>query len=408
MPSDFRAPVTRLLAVAAVCLLLSACGGNAAPAGPGEGAPAAVVTTTRVAKAPWSDTISALGTATARESVTITAKVSETVERVHFDSGDEVAAGAVLITLSGNQQRAALQAAEAEAKEAEQQYRRGAELVQQQLIARSQVDSQRATRDATIARVAQMRADIGDRSIRAPFAGVLGIRQVSPGALVTPGTVVATLDDISRVHVDFPVPEVHLSLLEQGQSLVGTSVAYPDMSFRGEVSSIDTRVDPGTRAVLVRGDFPNPERRLRPGMLLQVQLAQSAREALVLPEIAVVQVGRDTFVWRVKDDDTVERAPVTLGERRAGSVEVLDGLVEGERVVVEGTGKLRPGATVKEGQVPAAGGGGPDTPSGEGPPPARSQPAGQAASTASPEAATPPPAEPTPGQAQPAPAARQD
>src|SRR5690606_37627556 len=141
------------------------------------------------------------------------------------------------------QQQAAMQAAEAAAREAEQQYRRGSELVQQQLIARSQLDSQRATRDTALARVAQMRADIGDRRIRAPFAGMLGIRQVSPGALVTPGTVVATLDDLSRVHVDFPVPEVHLSRLAQGQPLVGTSVAWPGAEFAVEVSSIDTRVD---------------------------------------------------------------------------------------------------------------------------------------------------------------------
>ncbi|MDH5834584.1 efflux RND transporter periplasmic adaptor subunit [Luteimonas kalidii] len=356
MPSESRAPAARLLtAAAAACLLLSACGGEAASPGPGEGASAAVVTTAEVTMAPWRDTISALGTVKARESVTITAKVSETVDRVHFDSGDEVEAGATLITLSGNQQQAALQAAEAAAKEAEQQFRRGSELVGQQLIARSQVDTQRATLDAARARVTQMRADIGDRRIRAPFAGMLGIRQVSPGALVTPGTVVATLDDLARVHVDFPVPEVHLAQLQQGQSLTGTSVAWPGAGFDGEVSSIDTRVDPATRAVTVRGDFPNPDRRLRPGMLMQVQLGQASREALVVPEIAVVQVGRDTFVWRMRGDGTVETANIVVGERRAGSVEVVKGLAAGDRIVVEGTGKLRPGMAVEEAApVPAA------------------------------------------------------
>lgn len=356
MPSDPRAPAARFLTVAAVaCVLLSACGGDAAPSGPRDGGQAAVVTTAEVAMAPWRDTISALGTVRARESVTITAKVSETVDQVHFDSGDEVEAGATLITLSGNQQQAALQAAEAAAKEAEQQFRRGSELVGQQLIARSQLDTQRATRDAALARVAQMRADIGDRRIRAPFSGMLGIRQVSPGALVTPGTVVATLDDLSRVHVDFPVPEVHLAQLAQGQPLVGTSVAWPGAEFAGEVSSIDTRVDPATRAVTVRGDFPNPDRRLRPGMLMQVQLGQASRDALVVPEIAVVQVGRDTFVWRVRDDNTVETASIAVGERRAGSVEILEGLSEGDRIVVEGTGKLRAGMAVQEAAPAKAG-----------------------------------------------------
>lgn len=348
----------RLFLAALLGGLLAACGGGATPSGPaGGGAGAAVpVTTTVLAQGAWSDTISALGTVKARESVTITAKVSETVERVHFDSGDEVAAGATLVTLSGNQQQAALAAAEATAKEAEQQFRRGNELVAQQLIARSQLDTQRATRDAAQARVAQMRADIGDRRIRAPFAGVLGIRQVSPGALVTPGTVVATLDDIARVHVDFPVPERRLSELAPGQRLSGTSVAWAGETFSGTVASIDTRVDPGSRAITVRGDFDNADRRLRPGMLLQVVLERPERPALVLPEIAVVQVGRESFVWRVTADETVERVVVSTGERRAGRVEIVQGLAAGDRIVVDGTGKLRPGMKIAEADAAPADG----------------------------------------------------
>jgi len=349
MPTDPRPRLLVSALTACLAAALAGCGDRDAAAGNPQASQALIVTTQLAAEQPWNDTIAAPGTVKARESVTITAKVSETVDRVHFESGDEVAAGATLVTLSGNQQQAALQAAEAAAKEAEQQYRRGSELVQQQLIARSQLDTQRATRDAAVARVAQMRADIGDRRIRAPFAGVLGIRQVSPGALVTPGTVVATLDDISRVHVDFQVPEVQLAHLATGQRLTGTSAAWPGQSFQGEVSSIDARIDPNTRAVTVRGDFPNDERRLRPGMLMQVLVARPQREALVLPEIAVVQVGRDTFVWRVKDDGTVERATIAVGERRAGKVEVLQGIAAGDRIVVEGTGKLRPGVEVTEG-----------------------------------------------------------
>ena len=353
MPIELRARLFHPALAACLAIALAGCGDRNVAAGNLEASPALMVTTQRAAVQPWNDTIAAPGTVKARESVTITAKVSETVERVHFESGDEVATGATLITLSSNQQQAALQSAEAEAKEAEQQFQRGSELVQQQLIARSQLDTQRATRDASLARVAQMRADIGDRRIRAPFAGVLGIRQVSPGALVTPGTVVATLDDISRVHVDFQVPEVQLSQLATGQQLTGTSAAWPGQSFQGEVSSIDARIDPNTRAVTVRGDFPNDGRHLRPGMLMQVQVARPQREALVLPEIAVVQIGRDTFVWRVKQDNTVERATIAVGERRAGKAEVLRGIDAGDRIVVEGTGKLRPGLAVTEEQAAA-------------------------------------------------------
>jgi membrane fusion protein (multidrug efflux system) len=339
----------RLAALAITCLLMAACGDREAAAQRGNEPPPVPVTTTTVRMQPWSDTIGALGTVNARESVAVTAKVSETVERVHFDSGQEVVAGAPLVTLSGQQQQAALAATQAEANEAERMYRRQSELAEQQLVARASLDTQRATRDAARARVAEIRADIGDRTLRAPFAGVLGIRQVSPGALVTPGTVIATLDDIARVYVDFPVPEGQLANLAAGQSVSGGSDAYPQRVFEGKVSTVETRIDPATRAVNVRADFPNPDRVLRPGMLLQVQLSRPERQALQVPEIAIVQVGRESFVYRVKADGTVEQAPVEVGGRVAGHAEVVSGLEAGDRIVVDGTGKLRAGSRIVEG-----------------------------------------------------------
>lgn len=312
------------------------------------------VTTTIVQPRTWNDSLTALGTVNARESITVTAKVSEIVQRVHFDSGDEVTAGTVLVTLSGNQQQATLQAAEAAAVDADSQYRRGAELVESQLISRASVDTLRADRDAARATVAEMRANIGDRTVRAPFAGVLGIRQVSPGALVTPGTPIATLDDVDSVFVDFPVPETLLARIAVGQTVIGQVAARPGMRFEGEVQTIDARIDPNTRAVLVRAGFENPEHLLRPGMLVEVRLQQQARQALMLPEIAVVQVGRDTFVFRVREDETVEQVPITVGVRAQGLVEVLEGLEPGTRIVVDGTGKLRAGMTIVEGSVQEA------------------------------------------------------
>jgi len=346
-------PALRAFGIAAV-LALSACGGGAdGPSAPAAGAPVPV--TTAVAQPrEWNDSVTALGTVNARESITVTSKVSEVVQRVQFESGDEVAAGTVLVTLSGNQQQATLQAAEAAAIDADSQFRRGAELVDSQLISRASVDTLRADRDAARATVAEMRANIGDRTIRAPFAGVLGIRQVSPGALVTPGTPIATLDDIRSVYVDFPVPETLLSRVETGQSVIGLVAARPGTRFEGTVQTIDARIDPNTRAVIVRAGFDNAERLLRPGMLVEVRLQQAARQALMLPEIAVIQVGRDTFVFRVKEDDTVEQVPVTVGVRAQGLVEILEGLDSGARIVVDGTGKLRPGMTIVEGTVQEA------------------------------------------------------
>ncbi|MFQ1626003.1 efflux RND transporter periplasmic adaptor subunit [Lysobacter zhanggongensis] len=344
---------TRLGAACALAMTL-ALAGCSDPA-PERGAAAAETVTTDVVRMQaWNDTLRALGTVQARESVTVTAKVSETVEKVHFASGDVVAAGAPLVTLSGRQQHAALAEAQATANEADRLYRRQADLAEQQLIARATLDTQRATRDAANARVAQIRAQLGDRVIRAPFAGVLGLRQVSPGTLVTPGTAIATLDDLARVHVDFPVPETALAQVAAGRPLTATSAAYPGREFTGTVATVASRIDPATRAVTVRGDFPNPDGLLRPGMLMQVTLIRPEREALLVPEIAVVQVGNSSFVYRVTADETVERVNVEIGARRDGLAEVLSGLASGERIVVDGTGKLRPGMKIESAPAGAA------------------------------------------------------
>ena len=340
--------VSGALCVGLLAVLLTACGQRQADprvAGGGGARPIPVVTDV-VALSDWSDSLQALGTVKARESVTLASKVSEVVAQVHFESGDEVRAGAPIITLRGDAQQAALIEAQATAAEAEQLFKRQDELAGQQLIARSQLDTQRAIRDSSRARVAQMRSDIGDRSVRAPFNGVLGLRQVSPGALITPSTAIATLDDISRVYVDFQVPEAMLASVRTGGNVQATTAAYPGQSFQGEVSAIDARIDPGTRAVNVRADFDNPERLLRPGMLMGVNLFQPGREAMLIPEIAVVQVGRDSFVYRVNGDSTVEQAPIEAGVRRDGKVEIVEGLAVGDRIVIDGTGKLRAGVQV--------------------------------------------------------------
>jgi len=335
-------------------VILAGCGG-----GKGENArrqaEVVPVTTQVVQTSAWSDTLQALGTAKARESVTVTAKVSEIIEAVHFDSGQQVSAGTPLVTLRGQAQEAALVQAQATFAEADQLYKRQRELAAQQLVASATLDTQRAIRDAAEARVREMQSDIGDRRVRAPFAGVLGIRQVSEGSLVTPTTVIATLDDIERMHVDFQVPEAELASLAKGDKVSATSVAYPGRTFEGEVATIDTRVDPGTRAVTVRADFINSDHALRPGMLLDVRMYRPERQALVIPEIAVVQVGRDSFVYRVKPDHTVERVDVVSGARRSGVVEIREGLKAGERIVVDGTGKLRPGLKVEDSAAPAPG-----------------------------------------------------
>lgn len=330
-----------------LALALAGCNRKGAEA-PRQTGGAVPVTTQIVQLSAWNDTLQALGTTKARESVVVTAKVSEIVDKVHFESGQQVAAGAPLVTLRGDAQQAALASAQATFAEADRLYQRQRELAAQQLVATSTLDTQKSIRDAAEARVRQMRADIGDREVRAPFAGVLGIRQVSPGALLTSSTAIATLDDLSRMHVDFPVPEAELAALQPGDKVSGSSIAYPGRSFEGVVSTVDARVDPGSRAVIVRADFANADHALRPGMLLDLRLFRPERQALVIPEIAVVQVGRDSFIYRVKDDASVERVDVKTGTRRSGVVEIIDGLKPGERIVIDGTGKLRPGIRIED------------------------------------------------------------
>lgn len=353
MPIRPGARIVLLLAM--MVPLLAACGKDKAAQRADAGASLPIPVTTLVLQpSAWTDTLQAIGTAKARESVALTSKVSEVVQAVHFESGQEVKAGALLITLRGDSQQAALAEAQATYVEADQLYKRQLALADQQLVARSSLDTQKSLRDAALASVQQMRSDIGDRRVRAPFSGVLGIRQVSPGALITDDTVIATLDDISRVYVDFPVPEAQLASLAVGQSVRARSDSYPGRDFEGTVSTIDARIDTATRAVTVRGDFPNPDRVLRPGMLMQVRLTRPQRQALVLPEIALVQVGRDTFVFRVKADGSVEQSRVEVGARSSGKAEVLSGLKPGDRIVIDGTGKLGPGSKVVEGRAAAA------------------------------------------------------
>ncbi len=350
-------PRSRRLVFPAIALFVLALGACAKPGGGGPGgrvdAPAAV-SAQAVQEQDWTDTLQALGTVRAHEAVTVTAKVSEIVERVHFDSGQEVARGAPLVTLSGLQQQAALASAQAQLKETEQQYQRLGQLAGQQLVARAALDTARANRDAALAQVAQIRANLSDRVIRAPFAGVLGIREVSPGSLVTPGTAIATLDDIARVYVDFPVPETELAEVAPGQAIAGRVGTWPGRDFTGTVAMVSARLDSATRAATVRGDFPNPERLLKPGMLVNVRLVRSTRRAMVVPEIAVQQVGGETFVWRIRGDGTVEKADVVVGGRIPGKVMLRSGVKPGERIVIEGTGKLQPGMRVAVDPGPAA------------------------------------------------------
>ena len=247
--------------------------------------------------------VEALGTVRANESVDIAAKVADRVAAIRFSEGQQVRKGDVLIELDSDEARADLAAAQAEEHDSRSQYKRSQELYQTRALSEAQLEQLQATMLANEARVAAAQSRVKDRIIVAPFAGRVGLRNVSLGGLVNPGTVITTLDDLSVVKLDFSVPEVFLATLKPGLAVQARSGAYPGDEFTGRVASVDTRVDPTTRSVAIRALIDNRDGRLRPGMFMTLKLVRSEGEALLLPEQAIVPENDRHYVF------VVERRP---------------------------------------------------------------------------------------------------
>ena len=295
----------------------------------------------------FADRSEAIGTISANESVTVTPAVTERVARIHFDDGAFVELGDLLVELEHAEESAALEEARIELAEQERQFDRIETLREQNLVSQEEFDLTKGYLDAARARVTAAEARLKDRMIAAPFAGVLGIRRVSPGALVSPGDVITTLDDLSVVKVNFTVPEALLADVATGQSVEGRAAPWPEERFRGKVTGIDSRVDPATRAIGMQARIPNPERKLRAGMLLTVELTCCPRESPGVPERALLSYADKQYVYVVREDQTVEQREVILGARDVGWVEILGGLSPGETIVVDGLLNLRDGSRVQ-------------------------------------------------------------
>ncbi len=294
------------------------------------------------------DRIEALGTTFANESAAIASTVTEKVVAVHFEDNQAVRKGDPIVTLSQQEVQAARDAAVEQLAEHQRELNRLQRLVQNQSVSRQSFDQRTTLLRITQQRIKELEARLRDRSIRAPFNGVLGLRRISVGALVQPGDTITTIDDISNIKLDFAVPETYLAVLAQGAAVSATSRILANRIFEGTVSGIDTRVDPATRSVVVRAVLPNLDRALRPGMLLTVTLLKNKRRSLLIPEEALVPFQRRNFVWVVEPvtGASVERREVVTGSRRPGEVEILSGLRQGELVVVRGTDQLQPGSRV--------------------------------------------------------------
>jgi membrane fusion protein (multidrug efflux system) len=291
--------------------------------------------------------IESIGTSRAWESVTITARQTGTVVGLSFEEGERVRAGAALVELEGRERRADIDTARATREEIRQQLERARSLRNTGNVPQARVDQLEQQMQAAEARLRAMAARYDDVRITAPFDGRVGMRQVSVGALLQPGAPVTTLDDISRIRLDFAIPEIHLGRLRAGLNVTARSTAFPDRSFTGQVSVIDTRVDPATRSVRVSAIFPNGDETLRPGMFLNVELGVVERpNAVVVPEEAIVAEATRHFVLVVKDG-RIDRRAVRMGVRQPGFVEIVEGLQPGEPVVVRGVQRVRPGQPVQ-------------------------------------------------------------
>jgi len=392
---------------------------------PEQGRPLPVVQLATAERARISERISAIGTLTAPEQVTVTAETAGRVAAVRFREGDRVQRHQALLILERERAAAAVQEAAAQVQRQAKSLERREELATQDYVAESELDRAEASAEQARAELRIAAEDLANQVVEAPFGGVVGRRLVSPGAFVEPGTPVATLSEVSDLDLLFDVPGARLGRVELGQRVEATTPAFPQRTFEGEVTFVGTQVDAGTRTLPVEATFDNADRLLKPGMFLDLALITGERQVVRVPEAAVVTRGPSAIVYALDDDasagksDTgppdaatsggarntdsageptpssrndkapmVARRPVSTGVRRDGWVEITDGVSAGERVVVAGLQGLRDGMRVRiaPGQPDQPAAGAPPRPSSGGQAPSADGDAARASAASSADA----------------------
>jgi len=327
--------------------LLTGCDEQPAKGRQGAWGGAIKVVTQKVELQAVVDEIQALGTANANESIEIQPRIASLIERVIFEEGQLVDKGDLLVELENNEIVAGLALAEASLSESRSIYNRSKSLANTQAISASSLEQLLAQVQVNEAQVEAAKARLSNTVIRAPFSGKIGLRRVSPGSFVNTSTIITTLDDVSIIKLDFSVPETFLTVLSEGMRITAYSLVYPGRIFSGNVASIDTRLDPVTRAVQVRAIIPNSDGMLKPGMFMSVDLQRERGDQLLAPEQSIVPEGSSQYVYVVADGVAEKRA-VQLGRRVPGFVVISSGLEAGEAVIIEGTQKVRDGSQVEE------------------------------------------------------------
>lgn len=330
--------------LSAALLVLAGCGEDpAAPGAAGGGPPGGMqlpVEAVTVQPQPLSGGLQTVGSLRADESVVVRPEVGGRIERIHFEEGGRVEAGQPLFTLDASVARAALNEAEANLENSRRANARAAELADSQLIAKSDYDATRAAFAVDQARVASARAALSKMTLRAPFSGRIGLREVSVGDFVSVGQDLVPLVRMDPIEVDFSVPEGALSQIASGQSIDVTVDAFPGETFGGKVVAIAPVIDPNSRSVQLRAEIPNPDGRLRPGQFAKLVLdtSEGVAKGLLVPEQALMQEGETRFVYTVVDGKA-HKAVVTTGTRVPGKVQVVEGLNPGDVVITAGQGK---------------------------------------------------------------------
>lgn len=330
-----------------------------APAGAATAGPRGPVgvEAARAERVALSETVSAVGSLRANESVVLKPEIAGRIDRIGFEGGSQVRKGALLVVLDASVAAAEAEQIRAELALARSNYQRTADLARQKFVSESARDQAASNLKVVEAKLKLAEAKLAKTELRAPFAGRLGLRNFSVGDYVREGAELVALEDVSQMKVDLRLPERYLGQLRPGQSLEVEFDAYPGRRFRAALEAIDVQVDANGRSVVARGRMPNADGLLRTGMFAKVSLTLSERaDAVMVPEEALVPSGEQQFVYRIEDGKAM-RVRVRTGLRRDGKVEIVEGLSGGDQVVVAGQPKLTREATeVRVVETPRLGG----------------------------------------------------
>lgn len=315
-----------------------------------QGFPPSVIAATEVMQENWQPSLLSVGSLVATNGIEVSTEVNGIVSEIVFESGQPVEQGQILIRLDDSVDVAALEALRAEQRLAQVQFNRSKDLLQKRVTSKSEFDEAQARYDAARARAKQQEAIIRRKVIRAPFAGLAGIRQVNLGQYIEAGNPIVSLQALDPIYIDYTLPERYLTRIQTGQTVQLTLDALPDQQFSGEVSAVNSGVDTGTRTLKIRATLRNPGNVMRPGMFAQVKTITGAAEpVLTLPRTAISFNTYGNFVFVINKTEqglTVKRTAVETGESREGRV-IVRNLAAGTQVVRAGLVKLRDGASVK-------------------------------------------------------------